>query len=174
MIYATFASLYDELFDPEMYDEWLTFVSKTVPDKHGEVLDLACGTGRLAVKLAQAGYSVSGFDLSNEMLSLAEQHAEEANVALPLMQGDMLDLSELGTYATITCFADSLCYLPNEASLAKAFKQAKAHLQSGGQFVFDVISPYQTDVVYPGYMYNYQDEARAFIWSSYEGEVHIL
>jgi len=48
-----------------------------------------------------------------------------------------------------------------------AFKQVAEHLEDGGQFLFDVISPWQTDVYYPGYMYNWHDDETAFMWSSY-------
>lgn len=170
MIYQTFAKLYDELFDSELYLEWRSFVEQQVTDKQLPLLELACGAGRLAVLLAQDGYNVSGFDLSDEMLSLADQHAHEADVTLPLIEGNMLDLSDLETYHTVTCFADSLCYLPNEESLSTTFEQVARHLDDDGQFLFDVISPYQTDRVYPGYMYNYRDTDRAFLWSSETGE----
>ncbi|WP_412988250.1 class I SAM-dependent DNA methyltransferase [Pediococcus siamensis] len=170
MIYQTFAKLYDDLMDPAMYDEWLDFVSARQPNKMGNWLELACGSGRLAVKLLQKGYQVTGFDLSEEMLSLADAHAQKAQVKLPLIQGDMLDLSELGQYDVVSCFADSICYLPDEEAVQTCFAEVYAHLNSNGKFLFDVISPYQTDVVYPGYMYNYVDDHQAFVWSSYQTE----
>ena len=174
MIYQSFAELYDELFDPAMYDQWLDFVAQRVSPADGELLDLACGSGRLGVLLAQQGYQVSGLDLSEEMLALAAKHAEEANVTMPLMAGDMLDLTMIGDYQTITCFADSFCYLPDLAAVTAAFRQVHDHLTVGGKFLFDVITPHQTDDVYPGYMYNYVDDTRAFIWTSYgiEDEPH--
>ncbi|MFC6253816.1 class I SAM-dependent DNA methyltransferase [Secundilactobacillus hailunensis] len=170
MIYQTFAKLYDELFDSELYLEWQSFVERRVLDKQQPLLELACGAGRLAVLLAKDGYNVSGFDLSDEMLSLADQHAREAEVTLPLIEGNMLDLSDLDIYHTVTCFADSLCYLPDEKALATTFEQVARHLDDDGQFLFDVISPYQTDTVYPGYMYNFRDTNRAFMWSSEAGD----
>lgn len=174
MIYQSFAELYDELFDPAMYDQWLDFVAKRVQPQSGAVLDLACGSGRLGVLLAEQGYDVSGLDLSEEMLALAAEHADEANVTMPLMAGNMLDLSEIETYQTITCFADSFCYLPDLAAVTKAFSEVHDHLAVGGKFLFDVITPHQTDDVYPGYMYNYVDDTRAFVWTSYgiEDEAH--
>lgn len=170
MIYQTFAKLYDDLFDETLYEDWLTFVQGRVQQKDQPLLDLACGAGRLAVLLAANGYQVTGFDLSDEMLSLADQHAREAHVTLPLIQGDMTSLVDLAQFQTITCFADSLCYLSDEASVLRTFGEVYQHLEVDGQFLFDVISPYQTDVVYPGYMFNYRDEDRAFMWSSEQGD----
>ncbi len=104
------------------------------------------------------------------MLALAEMHAREANLAIPFMQGNMLDLSALGQYSAVTCFADSFCYLQDEAQVLQAFKEVYQHLENDGKFIFDVITPYQTDEVYPGYMYNYTTEDQAFIWSSFADE----
>lgn len=169
MIYTTFAKLYDDLMDPEMYANWLDFAEDELVS--GNVLDLACGSGRFAVKLAERGFETSGLDLSEEMLSLALKHAEEAGVDLPLYQGDMLDLSGLSEkFSNVTCFADSFCYLPDEKSVERAFVEVFQHLKPEGKFIFDVITPYQIDVVYPGYMYNYTDEEQAFIWTSFEGK----
>lgn len=170
MIYSTFAKLYDDLFQSELYADWLAYARQEIKAPKAPLLELACGAGRLAVMLAQEKIPVTGFDLSEEMLSLADQHAQEAGVSLPLIKGDMQDLSELPQFQTVTCFADSLCYLANEDELQRTFNEVYAHLQPGGQFLFDVISPYQTDVVYPGYQYNYQDDARAFLWTSESGD----
>ncbi|GAJ25235.1 methyltransferase [Liquorilactobacillus sucicola DSM 21376 = JCM 15457] len=174
MNYTTFAQLYDELMEPKMYTRWCEFIEQQVPElTSAQILDLACGTGRMAILLAQKGYKVAGADLSADMLSLAEERARKARVEVPLIEADMLDLAGLPKFDVITCCLDSLCYLKDKASMVRVFKQVYKHLQKGGNFIFDVISPYQTDVVYPGYMYNYTDDKQAFIWKSYDGaELH--
>ena len=148
--YQTFAQLYDNLFDGELYLQWRDYVAANVPDKNGKLLDLAGGAGRLAVLLAQAGYQdVSVFDLSPEMLSLAMKHAEEANVTIPLIEGDMTEWSDLSTqYQTITSFADSFNYLGKKDQLKETFTQVYQHLLADGQFLFDMITPYQINEVY--------------------------
>ncbi|MBW1605688.1 class I SAM-dependent methyltransferase [Lactobacillus sp. Sy-1] len=168
MIYSEFAALYDELFDPEMYAKWVQFVRQNA--QPGSLLDLACGNGRLAIELAQHGFQPAGLDLSADMLAIASQKAVEHAVDLPLFNGDMIDLVGLPVYQTVTCFDDSICYLADENALGQLFEQVANHLAVDGTFLFDVITPYQTDEVYPGYMYNYHDEDRAFMWRSYEGD----
>ena len=169
--YQTFAKLYDNLFDEEMYEQWYQFVKQSIKQADGKILELAGGAGRLAVMLAKTGYDVSVFDLSPEMLSLAMQHAQEAAVDISLIEGDMTEWSDLPIkYQTITCFADSLNYLTNKADIKATFQQVYDHLVDDGQFMFDVITPYQANEVYPGYMYNWHDEETAFMWSSYFGE----
>lgn len=168
MIYQTFARLYDGLFDDDMYQAWADFVQTIVPQPTA-ILDVAGGAGRLAVLLAQRGYEMTGLDLSPEMLSLAVEHREAAQVDLMLVEGNMLALGDLPKYPVITCFADSLCYLDNFAEFQQALSEIYAHLEEGGHFIFDMMSPYQMDQVYPGYMFNYQDEdhQRAFMWQSF-------
>ena len=107
MIYQTFAQLYDQLFDSDMYKSWEKFTLANINKKNGKLLDLAGGSGRLAVLLAKDGINVTVADFSDEMLSLADQHSTENNVSLQLVQADMRDLSGLEKFDVITCYADS-------------------------------------------------------------------
>lgn len=168
MIYGSFAQYYDELFDEELYVKWQQFV-ETNTTSGARLLDLAGGAGRLGVLLARDGYDVTDADFSSEMLALASHHAEEAEVEMKLIEANMLHLAGLGEYEVVTCFADSLCYLNDLDEVQTVFEQVRKHLTVGGQFLFDIITPYQTDQVYPGFMYNYQapDHQRFFMWSSF-------
>ena len=84
MIYQSFAQLYDQLFDQELYKRWLDFtLNYGTLDRvftGSKCLELAGGAGRLAVMLAQRHYDVTVADFSSEMLSLASQHADEAEL----------------------------------------------------------------------------------------------
>ncbi|AQW21959.1 SAM-dependent methyltransferase [Lentilactobacillus curieae] len=166
MIYEKFAKFYDELFDDDLYTDWGNYFAERV-DKSASVMDLACGTGKLAIELIRQGYNVVGSDISEDMLKLASEHAQTANVNLPLVQMDMLAMDGLPNFDAISCFDDSLCYLTEDGQLEQAFSEVNAHLTAGGVFLFDVITPYQTDKVYPGYMFNDRTDDSAFMWSSY-------
>lgn len=169
MNYQTFARLYDKLFDETAYEDWFAYAKQEIKNPKAPLLELAGGAGRLAIMLKQAGFSdVMNFDLSEEMLTIASEHAGKAEVDLLLVQGDMREWSALERkFGTITCFADSFNYLANEAETLATFQQVAQHLETDGQFIFDVITPEQTDVIYPGYMYNWHDEETAFMWSSF-------
>lgn len=169
MIYQTFAQLYDQLFDSDMYKNWEKFTLANIKKAGCNLLDLAGGSGRLAILLANDSLNVTVADFSDEMLSLASQHSVENNVSMQLIETDMRDLSGLEKYDVITCYADSLCYLDDENDLLQVFSEVANHLEKDGVFLFDVITPHQTDDVYPGFMYNYQDDdySRAFMWQSY-------
>ncbi|HEY4399273.1 MAG TPA: methyltransferase domain-containing protein [Lactobacillaceae bacterium] len=168
--FTTFAQLYDDLFEPDMYDAWADYVRARVTS--GQVLDLGGGAGRLAVQLAQAGFQVDVLDLSGEMLNLANAHANEADVDVRLLQADMRDFADWQEqYDVVTSFADSLNYLPNLADLKAAFAQVKSHLKPGGTFLFDVITPWQVNVGYDNYFYNNDDNPEQMLmWTSFPGE----
>lgn len=171
-IYSSFAQVYDDLFDGSLYERWADFADQRIKNKRSVVLDLAGGAGRLSVLLAQRGMMMTDLDQSEEMLSLASEHAAEAGVQVQLIAADMRQLDGLPSYDAITSFADSLNYLPEPEDVGQTLEQVYAHLKDGGVFLFDAITPYQTDVVYPGYMYNYEDDNQdyAFMWSSYAND----
>lgn len=170
MLYKTFAFVYDEVMDPFLYMEWLNFSRRHLPKETKRILELACGTGALACDFAREGYDVTALDLSEQMLSVASERAQEEGVEVQFVQGDMMDLSEVGTYEAITCFSDSLCYMPDRQSVQQVFDSVYQALEEGGTFIFDVHSVFQVDEVFPEYSYHYQTEEFAFLWDSYPGE----
>lgn len=70
--YRDFARVYDEFMDQTPYDEWLLNILNIFKeykiDKDAQVLDLGCGTGKMARKLAREGYQVTAVDNSMDML----------------------------------------------------------------------------------------------------------
>lgn len=168
MAYETFAFVYDAVMDATLYQKWLAFSLRHLPQTK-KVLELACGTGALAVEFAKAGFEVTGLDLSEEMLTLASDRAFEADVAINWIAGDMLDLTDIGHYDAVTCFSDSLCYMPDEEAVAKVFQGVYDLLETGGRFIFDVHSTYQIDTVFPDYSFHDQTDDFAFLWDSYAG-----
>ncbi|WP_283583433.1 class I SAM-dependent DNA methyltransferase [Limosilactobacillus difficilis] len=171
-IYSSFAQVYDAIFDKEQYRRWADYAVSRILNRRPAVLDLAGGAGRLAVLLAQRGMVMTNLDQSEEMLALASEHAGAAGVDVRLIAADMRQLAGLPKYDAVTCFADSLNYLPQPEDVQQTLEQVFRHIKDGGVFLFDAITLYQCDVVYPGYMYNYQDEDAgwAFMWSSYAND----
>lgn len=173
-MYQTFAYYYDLLMDKTLYPQWLQFTRRHLglPLEDKKVLDLACGTGDLAVLFAQEKADTYGIDLSEEMLTLAEERALQDDVAVMWLQGDMTKLTDVGVgdFDLITCFDDSLCYLTDLTAVERCFSEVYASLKPGGTFLFDVHSLYQMNEVFPGYMYNEHDEDWAFMWSSYSDD----
>lgn len=170
--YETFARVYDAIMDDSLYDLWTDFSLRHLPkDKNRKkLLELACGTGVQSVRFAQAGFDVTGLDLSSDMLEVAKKRAASAHQNIDFKQGNMLDLSQAGKYDFVTCYSDSICYMADEVEVGDVFKQVYDALNEGGVFIFDVHSTYQTDEVFPGYSYHENAEDFAMVWDSYEDE----
>jgi 2-polyprenyl-3-methyl-5-hydroxy-6-metoxy-1,4-benzoquinol methylase len=66
------------LSEPPVYAAWTNLLSAVLPTKHGELLDLGCGTGSLSVLLAGLGFTLTGIDFSPDMIALANAKARTA------------------------------------------------------------------------------------------------
>src|SRR5262245_7008625 len=83
----------------DVYDEWfgdigdvaatVTFLDSLVTERRGRFLELAVGTGRLAVPLAERGHDVTGIDISAAMLG--RLHAADTAGLVTTIHGDMVD-----------------------------------------------------------------------------------
>ncbi|MGM0828430.1 MAG: class I SAM-dependent DNA methyltransferase [Bacillota bacterium] len=174
MSYERFAYVYDYLMQDVPYDCWLEFVNKQAKaySLQGEsVLDIACGTGELSLRLVRDGYNVTGVDLSQDMLMVAQEKALEMNVKLNLFQQDMSKLDSLGEYDLITIFCDSLNYLEDERDVENTFKSVYAHLKHDGLFLFDVHSIYKMTQIFINQTFTLTDEHVSYIWDCFPGEV---
>ena len=72
----------------------------------GSILDVGCGTGRHAIELAKRGYSVTGLDLSSEMLARAENAAKAAGVKVDCIHSDATQFSLPGRYDAAVCLCE--------------------------------------------------------------------
>ena len=101
-------------------------------------LDLGCGTGTLAILMAEAGWKMIGLDLSEAMLAQAKQKALDAGQAVELVQQDMRDFRIEEPVALVTSFYDTLNHLLFAEDLQSTFRGVARALLPGGLFVFDV------------------------------------
>lgn len=108
------------------------------------VLDLACGTGAMSVRLAEAGHEVIGVDASSEMLAMAYgRYVDEDKIAPIYLCQRMENLDLYGTIdAAVSCL-DSICYVTDPAVLQKAFARVRLFMNPGGVFIFDINSAYR-------------------------------
>src|SRR3954469_21892492 len=80
---------YDAGMTPERSDAEVRFVAERIGAAPRRVLDLACGHGRHANRLAALGYAVTGVDASPQFLAEAEADARARGVAVEYRRGDM-------------------------------------------------------------------------------------
>ena len=105
------------------------------------VLELACGTGRLTIPIAQSGVEIVGLDLSPSMLAHARTKAESAGAAINFVEGDCRSFDLGRKFALIFMAFNSMQHLHDHASLAALFASVRKHLAENGRFVFDVFNP---------------------------------
>ena len=172
--YETFAAVYDAVMDDSLYDKWTDFSLRHLPKtkERKKLLELACGTGIQSVRFSQAGFDVTGLDLSGDMLKIAEKRASSAKQKIDFIEGNMLDLSKVGQYDFVTCYSDSICYMQDEVEVGDVFKEVYNALNEDGVFIFDVHSTYQTDEVFPGYSYHENAEDFAMLWDTCDVLTH--
>jgi len=134
-----YAEAYDALYADKDYGGEVTTIVHAF-ERYGtrpvkEVLDLGCGTGRHAVRLAERGYDVVGVDRSPSMLAVARA-ASPANATF--VEADMTEL-DLGRRfdAALILFA-ALGYETNVPSTISALRVARRHLSAGALLVFDI------------------------------------
>jgi SAM-dependent methyltransferase len=105
------------------------------------VLELACGTGRLTIPIAQSGVEIVGLDLTPSMLAHARTKAEAAGVKIEFVKGDCREFDLGRKFALIFIAFNSMQHLHDCESLAALFRNVRKHLAEGGRFVFDVFNP---------------------------------
>ncbi|MEH7303897.1 class I SAM-dependent DNA methyltransferase [Neobacillus drentensis] len=173
MSYQQFAYLYDELMKDAPYDEWVQFVKDRCVKYNvtsTRLLDLACGTGELSVRLARDGFQVTGIDLSEDMLAVAQAKAEEAGVRIPFFQQNMADLEGQGEFDVIGIFCDSFNYLQTEEEVISTFSTVYQHLANDGILIFDVHSIFKVAHLFINQTYASSEEEVSFIWNSFAGD----
>ena len=146
-------SLYDAI--SELYDPWsrtvvedVGFYVEEAVASGGPVVELAVGTGRIAVPTAKAGIRVIGVDSSAGMLEVAAGYARAEGVAdlLDLRLGDLREPPVSERVPLVTIPFRSLLHMTTEPDRLAALTAARELLLPGGRLVFDVFAPSREDV----------------------------
>jgi SAM-dependent methyltransferase len=139
-----YAEAYDAIYRAKDYDGEVDLIERILL-RHGlagprRLLDLGCGTGNHALRLASRGHSVVGIDRSPAMLARASAKASAAPTALPIeFQQDDIRAIDLGRrFDAVLMMFTVLGYQLNDDDLNGALAVARRHLDVGGLFVFDV------------------------------------
>ncbi|ALS78924.1 class I SAM-dependent DNA methyltransferase [Planococcus kocurii] len=168
MKYGKFAAVYDGLMEDIPYEKYVEWVASHVAS--GKLLDVACGTGTLSQLFAEMGYNVTASDLSEDMLTIANQRFQDANQSIPVLQLSMDNLEGLTDFDIVTIAIDSVNYLQDEQQVQQTFKEVYEALNVGGHFFFDVHSIVKVDKVYMASPFVYDAEEIAYIWHTEPGE----
>lgn len=103
----------------------------------GPVLDVACGTGRLTIPLAQQGYDTTGVDLTKEMLAAAQRKAERLGIDVNWVHSDARQF-ELGKkFRFILTTGNSFSHFLDRESVDGLLRTIHRHLDENGVFAFE-------------------------------------
>jgi SAM-dependent methyltransferase len=149
-IYSEYASVYDASGQIAFSEQMIPYL-RTILDRHpankGALLDLACGTGTVAIAMALQGWQVIGIDGSETMLAQARTKALALGEALPdgrvdWQQSDMRRFRLPQPVDLVTCLYDSLNYMLTSEDLVAVFRSVQIALNPGGVFLFDMNTAY--------------------------------
>ena len=146
-------SVYDSI--ARLYDPWSVSVTEDVQfyveearEAGSPIVELAVGTGRIAVPTAAAGMRVIGVDSSPGMIDVCREQAELAGVAelIDLRLGDISDPPVEERVRLVTCPFRSFLHLLDDAQRLRTLRAAHDLLVPGGRLVFDVFAPASDDI----------------------------
>lgn len=110
----------------------------------GPLLELGCGTGRLLLPLAQAGYEITGVDISPALLAVARRKIEAAGLQqrVSLVQADMRDVHLRRRFRLAFVAINSFMHLLTTEDQLQALRCWREHLTADGLLILDLFQPH--------------------------------
>jgi SAM-dependent methyltransferase len=125
----------------EGYQEDIPFYLRQAQKYGAPLLELACGTGRITIPIARAGFEISGLDISRGMLSYAREKTKHLNLPVEWIQGDIRRFSLRKKFNLIIFPFNSIAHLHDLQSIDACFLGVKKHLAPEGRFILDIFNP---------------------------------
>jgi hypothetical protein len=125
------------MFEPDVLDPTLDFLAALAGDR--PALELAVGTGRVALPLSRRGVRVAGIELSEAMVD--RLRAKPGGDAIPVSLGDMTTTRVEGSFGLVYLVFNTISNLLTQDVQVDSFRNAAAHLEPGGSFVVEVTIP---------------------------------
>ncbi len=145
---TTPAQLQHIYLDGRHYDEAYREFAEDVPfwlaqaDKFGgPILELACGTGRIALPLARRGFEVVGIDLAGSMLDQARRMSSKENLSIQWVRADMRDFHVGRKFNQVIVPSQSISRMLARQDLEQCLSCVKAHLEPRGRFIIELYNP---------------------------------
>jgi SAM-dependent methyltransferase len=125
------------MFAPDVLGPTVDFLAELAGD--GRALELAIGTGRVAIPLAERGVPVTGIELSAPMIDQLRSKVDEATI--PVVVGDMATAEAPGDFSLVYLVYNTISNLLTQAEQVACFRNAARHLCPGGRFVIELWVP---------------------------------
>jgi SAM-dependent methyltransferase len=132
-----------ELYDAFVFEDDLALYLELAHRQGKKVLEIACGSGRVLVPLARAGFDVVGIDVSPHMLALAQTKLDViANKHARLVHADMRDFRlDEAEFDLAIVAVKSFAYLTERDEQLRCLESIHAHLRPGGLLAIDFMHP---------------------------------
>lgn len=140
--YVDYAEYYD--YDVGDVETDIPFFLDYAKQTGKPILELACGTGRVLIPLAEAGFTVHGLDISENMLKFAEKKVEEKKLSnhVTLTLGDMANYDLLiKEFSMAFITFRSFMHLFTQEDQLSCLRCTFEHLKPGGLLIIDVYAP---------------------------------
>ncbi len=108
------------------------------------VLELGCGTGRVAIPLARQGFKVTGLELDAGMLELARKKA--GTLDIEFIQADFLDFKLKKNFDAVLMPYNAFQHIHSDENIKRFFNNLKKHLNPGAIFMMEVMNPIDDDL----------------------------
>ena len=148
---------YDNSWWPLIYDQWnergdrqqthereFQFYRKQLAGEAGPVLEVACGTGSILLRLLRQGIDIRGFDCAAGMLAVLRRKAADLgldDIDRRVCCQDMVDFCYDQSFAAILIPASSFMLLPTQAAQIACLERIRAHLVPGGRLLMNFYIP---------------------------------
>lgn len=133
---AIWAPFYDELFDDSESEAGFL---KPLAGDPPRALELAVGSGRIALPLSRAGVDVTGIDISDDMIGLLR--AKPGGDGIQIIKGDFADVPVEETFPLVYLPFNTLFALLDQVRQVDCFINTARALEPGGRFVLDAFVP---------------------------------
>jgi SAM-dependent methyltransferase len=139
---------FEEFRDPETYDVEVEAYADDQPlieqwarELGGPLLDLACGTGRVALRMAAKGYQVTGVDIMPEMIAQARKKAAARGLSVEWVVADARSFQLQRQFPFIFMVCNAFQFFPQREDLEGLLTRAREHIQPDGCFLFETRNP---------------------------------
>lgn len=168
--YEKFAAYYDRLMADVDYSAWADYLIALLQEngilQEQAVLDCACGTGEITLRLHRAGYRMTGADASASMLERAQQKARKSGAKIAFVQQTLQNICVHKPVSAITCACDGVNYLLSKEEALAFFTGANHALKEGGLLLFDVSSAYKLEHILGGQTFGEDEPECTYLWQN--------
>jgi hypothetical protein len=139
--YGPLCTLFYDADKPVAPDAEVAWYAQRLPQHAGPLLELMCGSGRLLLPLAAAGFRLHGVDSSAAMLASCEARLAARSIVAPLFRQDLTQLNLPFRYSAAFVAAGSFQLLTEPGAALLALQRIRAHLVDPGLLLMDMFVP---------------------------------